>query len=396
MRFLHTSDWHLGRTLHGADLSDAFRLWTDHVVELASTQSLDAVLISGDVYDRGIPTVEMVDLLSDTLERLLEHTQVVLTPGNHDSAKRLGFLASLTRPGLHIVADSRRASEPVRITRGNEVVGLVYALPYLDPDTERRRLSDTGEPLARSHSAVIGGVLDRISHNLYLAELPDVPRVVMAHAFVAGGDPSESERDIHIGGVDSVPSSLFRLNAADANDRGAIDYVALGHLHGPQRVGRDIDPVMRYSGSPIPFSFSEENHRKSSVLVEISQSGAKPTIELMPVPTHRKLATLKDAFANLISAEYAQYTDHYVRIYVTDEVRPEHMVARLRQHFPYLLETQHLAPASTEQIASVEQIREQPIEALREFFSSAGGRELTAEEDQLMRDTWESIRGVER
>lgn len=394
MRFLHTSDWHLGRTLHGADLSDAFTLWADHVVDLARTQSLDAVLISGDIYDRGIPAVEMVDLLSDTLERLLEHTQVVLTPGNHDSAKRLGFLSSLTRAGLHIVADSLRASEPIRITRDGDVIGLVYALPYLDPDMERRRLSETEEPLERSHSAVIGAVLDRIAKNLYLAEFPDSPRVVMSHAFVAGGDPSESERDIHIGGVDSVPSSLFRLNPADDTDRGAIDYVALGHLHGPQRVGRDIDPVMRYSGSPIAFSFSEEKHRKSSVLVEISHAGATPEIELIPAPIYRKLATLKDSFAALTSSEYEQYADHFVRVYVTDGVRPNHMMARLRQRFPFMLEAQHLAPTTVEQIASVERIRTQPIDALREFFTSVGGRELTAEEDSLICTTWESIRGA--
>ncbi|VEI13722.1 exonuclease SbcCD subunit D [Trueperella bialowiezensis] len=391
MRFLHTSDWHLGRRLHGADLTPAFEAWTDHVVELVATQDIDALLISGDVYDRGIPPVDMVELLSDTLARACEHTRVIIISGNHDSPQRLGFGANLMRPGLHFYTDSRRAHIPVVIPDSEGNPGAyVYPIPYLDPDAERARLADDpAEPLERSHTAVVGKVLDNIRTDLAARTNGGGQKrpygIVMAHAFVVGAEESDSERDITVGGAGQIPASLF--------DIPGIDYVALGHLHGPQRVGgpnrADGQPLIRYSGSPIAFSFSEQNHRKSSVIVDTQ---AKDPIELIPAPVYRKLATITGTLEELLSDKFADYRDHFLRVIVTDPDRPADLFAKLTRHFPHVLEHQHLTDSTAVSLAELEAIRSEPLAVLREFFETSGGRKLTEVELSLIADTWDAVR----
>lgn len=386
MKFLHTSDWHFGRTLHGSDLTAAFEMWADHVVDLAVSHDLDAVLVSGDVFDRGIPPVAMVKLLSTTLERLAGHTAVVLISGNHDAPTRLGFTSGLLRSGISIVSDPRECGMPIEIMRDGELVGLVYALPYLDPDVDRVRLAeDPDKPLERSHEAVVGAALDLVRRDI-TDRGTRVPHVIMAHEFVVGGEPSDSERDIHVGGVDSVPSGLFDLQG----DSGSlIDYVALGHLHRPQKVCDR--PLMRYAGSPIAFSFSEEHHHKSSVLVTIDEPGAIPAVEIIPAPVFRPLVTLEGTMDELLSSTYAAYHNHFVRIIVTDVDRPERMLARLRVQFPHTLEARHNAPFTQVEAHETSISKVNPVDILAEFFASSGGRELTPEEHDLITKEWDSF-----
>lgn len=387
MRFLHTADWHLGRTLHGADLTPAFEAWTDHVVDLVATQDIDALLISGDVYDRAIPPVEMVDLLADTLERALEHTNVIVTSGNHDSAKRLGFGSRLMREGLYFYTDSLHCHVPVPIPdRDGNVGALVYPIPYLDPDSERGRLAtDPAEPLARSHPAVLGKVLENIRGDLVARNMnePGVSAkpysMIMSHSFVTGAKQTESERDISVGGAAQVSSSLFNLPG--------IDYVALGHIHGPQKVGGN-GPLMRYSGSPIPFSFSEQNHVKSSVIVDTQ---AADPLELVPAPVYRNLATIEGTLSELLSSSFDKYRGHFLRIIVTDPERPANLFAKLSQKFPYVLEHHHLTQSTAVSVAELEAIRTEPLAVLREFFEMSGGRDLNDGELSLIQDAWEKV-----
>lgn len=387
MRFLHTADWHLGRTLHGADLTPAFEAWTDHVVDLVATQDIDALLISGDVYDRAIPPVEMVDLLADTLERALEHTNVIVTSGNHDSAKRLGFGSRLMREGLYFYTDSLHCHVPVPIPdRDGNVGALVYPIPYLDPDSERGRLAtDPAEPLARSHPAVLGKVLENIRGDLVARNMNEPGAsarpysMIMSHSFVTGAEQTESERDISVGGAAQVSSSLFNLPG--------IDYVALGHIHGPQKVGGN-GPLMRYSGSPIPFSFSEQNHVKSSVIVDTQ---AADPIELVPAPVYRNLATIEGTLSELLSSSFDKYRGHFLRIIVTDPERPANLFAKLSQKFPYVLEHHHLTQSTAVSVAELEAIRTEPLAVLREFFEMSGGRDLNDGELSLIQDAWEKV-----
>lgn len=344
MRILHTSDWHLGRTLHGVDLLGHQAEFLDHLVEVVREREVDAVVVAGDVYDRAIPPVEAVRMLSDVLRRLSEVTQVVLTPGNHDSATRLGFGAELMRDGLHVRASVADVGTPVVLRdRDGGVGAYVYALPYLDPDDARHRLAEPGaEPLARSHEAVTAAATARVRADLDARRAADparVPAVLAAHTFVVGGEASESERDIRVGGVDSVPAGVLR----------GVDYVALGHLHGPQRVPVTDGPdgmrtVARYSGSPLAYSFSEKDHRKSTVLVELGPDGVVGEPELLPAPVPRRLADVRGTFDEITGALGAAHTADWVRVTVTDAQRPEHLVARVKDVMPHALVILHDPP----------------------------------------------------
>ncbi len=278
MRILHTGDWHLGRTLLGADLLEHQAAFADWLVETVRSRAVDLVVIAGDVYDRAIPPVDAVRILSRTLERLAGTATVVLTPGNHDSAPRLGFGAGVMGERVRILAEPAGIGTPVLLDDPDGPVA-VYGIPYLHPDLTRYALADLpDEPLARSHHAVLGAAMQRVRADL--ADRPGTRSVVVAHAFVGGAEPSDSEQDIRVGGVDQAPASVFD----------GVDYVALGHLHGPQRVG-DGDRI-RYAGSPLAFSFGERHQRKSVTLVELDAAGAV-TVELVPTPVPRRLVDVR-------------------------------------------------------------------------------------------------------
>jgi len=233
MRLLHTADWHLGRSFHGESLLAAQAAWADWLVELAAASSVDVIVVAGDLYDRALPPVDAIALADDALARLAAVAPVVVVSGNHDSATRLAFGSSLlSRAGLHLRTDPTRSGEPVRVG------GLaLYAIPYLEPDAVRVRLGVE----ERGHGPVLAAAMALVRADL--AVRPAGTRaVVVAHAFVAGAVASESERDLAIGGASSVPVATFA----------GVDYAALGHLHGPQRVGENG----RYAGSPLAFSFS--------------------------------------------------------------------------------------------------------------------------------------------
>lgn len=410
MRMLHTSDWHLGRTLHGVDLLEHQAAYLDHLVELARSERVDAVLVAGDVYDRAIPPVEAVRVLTDALVRLAEVTTVVMTPGNHDSAIRLGFLSPLLTGRVRLCTDLRGVGTPVVVPHDDGDV-RIHALPYLDPDQARRELAPaaSGEPgdpeagladapegeddpgpvlLARSHEAVMIAAMDRVRADL--ARNPG-RSVVMAHAFVVGGEPSESERDIRVGGVDSVPAGVFA----------GVDYVALGHLHGPQTIRfpargmHEAVPVLRYSGSPLAYSFSERNHRKSTTLVELGPAGVR-SVEAVPAPVPRRVSEVAGRLEDLLDAVGAPYVDHWLRVTVTDDVRPPDLYARLRERFPHLLVHEHRPPRQPTSAAGLVTAARDPLEVLGEFVEYVTGAPPTPAEAAALRTAHERVLEQER
>lgn len=391
MKVIHTSDWHLGRKFYEHDLTGSFVRWGEFLVDLAREEKADAILISGDVYDRGVPPVQMVQLLAEILAQLLEFSQVVITSGNHDSAQRLGFASQFLREGLFIQTDSRSSGKPIILRQKDGNPGaIVYALPYLDPDIERVQLAAENEMLERSHAAVVARACELVRADLLQGEFAksDLPRILMAHAFVSGSEKSDSEIDLSIGGIESVPANLFRLGA---HDSGPLDYIALGHLHGPQQIRFSATPPMRYSGSPIPFSFSEENQVKSTVVLDFSGSHRhSPKIELVPHTFFRKLKTLRGTTHELLtSREFDVFTDHYVRIEVTDIERPRDLVATLRRRFPYLVQVTQKHTGNLTQTAHAESLRNKPLEVIQMFFEEIGGRKLSSAERELVQQIWE-------
>ncbi len=401
MRLLHTSDWHLGRTLHNESLLDAQRGALGQIVDLVDTHDVDAVLVSGDVFDRAVPPVEAVTMLAETLHQLTARVPVVVISGNHDSAVRLGFGADLFAHPLHVRTRADQVGRPVELANEHGPV-LIYPIPFLDPDAARYVLADGDEPLERSHDAVLRAAMRRVTTDLQQRtnESGDSVRsVVMAHAFVVAGPSlddeqtrSDSERDIRVGGTDSVSSSLFA----------GVDYVALGHLHAPQQPrspeqgGRKS--ILRYSGSPLRYSFSEATHTKSVTLVDLDSSGVT-AITAVPLAQPREMAVLVGAFDDLLDPDrHVGLTQAWAQLTVTDPARPEQMVPRLRERFPHALVVRH-QPASGPLLTSgggsgVEAL--DPLEVVESFVQYVTGADASPDELRVFASAYESVNAAER
>lgn len=384
MKILHTSDWHLGRTLHGENLHAFQEQFHDFLVEAVREHAVDAVVIAGDIYDRSVPPVESVALLHRTLARLSELTTVILTPGNHDSAVRLGFGAQLMRPGVHILASTPGIDNPVAVNdEWGEV--LFFGLPFLDPDVARYALVEgDGDPLERSHDAVMRVAMDRVRARIQARG--EARSVVLAHTFVSGGEGSDSERDLTVGGVDSVPGTVFS----------GIDYVALGHLHGCQRMSALV-PGERteawYSGSPLAFSFSERHHTKAVLLVEMDERG-HCDITRLPTPVPRRLVRLEGALRYILD-QAPVHGEDWIHAVVREPSRPAHLQETLRSHFPHLLVTEFASPSGQgAQAAPVVSAQSSPQQVCRDFFSFLTGAEPTASQQEIIDDVLAEARAA--
>lgn len=362
MRIVHTSDWHLGRTFFGADLLPAQRRFIDHLIDVVDAHEVGAVIVAGDVYDRGIPPQDAMELYDFAMTALLERgTQVIVSSGNHDSFMRLGIgRRQLEAAGLHVRARLSDITRPVVLDHGATVV---YAIPYLEPGQVHQRFG-----VERSHTAVMKYATDLIREHQQ-AHHPQARTIVAAHAFVSGGTASDSERSVEIGGVGVAPASVF----AD------FDYVALGHLHRPQV----LTPSMQYAGSPLPYSFGEAKNAKRVVLLDthttaspaalggtvlpgsspepavtgtaapnptggaahgpVPGSGADPSAsshlvsqQALELPAFEQIATLRGTLAEVL----AQAPDHQgtlLEAELTDEHRLPNALAALRSRFPRLI-----------------------------------------------------------
>ena len=472
MRILHTSDWHLGRTFHGRVLDDAHAVFADHLVELARTEAVDAVVVSGDVYDRAIPPTDSVRLLDETLRRLSDITRVILTPGNHDSARRLGFASDLLREGLTIRARVADVDRPIIIPGPDGDDGLyVYALPYLDPDAARETLpplladrlgeeptdaartadpdadrtapegagdhseKTTGDPpgtasdaparrLPRSHEAVVSGALRLVAADLAArraAAPARVPALVMSHAFVVGGLPSEeSERDIRVGGVDSVPSGVFASlgGSPSARECGGLDYVALGHLHRPQEIrsaggagrpngpgkagesdgpdesgppqrGSRPGPRLVYSGSPLALSFSEAPFPKSSVLVALGPDGVA-SLERVPAPVPHRIETVTGTMDELLSPAWDHAAGAWVRAVVRGPM-PLGATSRLRERFGQVLAIVREEDEEAPRERIVVTRAADPLEVSAQFLAEVAEREPSPAERAVLARAYEAV-----
>ena len=386
MKILHTSDWHLGRTLHKVDLHEHQAVFLDWLVDLVEAEQVDVVVIPGDVYDRAVPAVSSVTLLDRALARLADTgATVVLTSGNHDSPERLGFGRSLMRGGIHLLTDVPGIEHPVTVEDEHGEV-LFFGLPYLEPDRARTELVAVGEePLARSHEAVTRAALDRVRERA--ADHPGARTVVLAHTFVSGGEASDSERDLTVGGVDSVPAGVL----------GGIDYLALGHLHGCQDLTRSVGAPAWYSGSPLAFSFSERSHRKSVLLVELGAPGpdgerAEVAVRRIETPVPRRLTELRGTLEEIL-ARRDEHAGDWLKAVVTDPARPAHLQEQLREAYPHLLLTEY-APEGRAASAGTPVVRREqnPLEVMDEFLAHVTGGDPTAAEHDVLERAYSAVR----
>jgi exonuclease SbcD len=368
MRLLHTSDWHIGRSLHGTDLLAEQEAVLGALAAVVTEEGVDVVLVAGDVYDRAVPSADATAVLDRVLTRLRRAgAEVVLTPGNHDSARRLGFGSGLlAESGVHFRVETGRLDEPVIVTDAHGEVAI-YGIPYLEPEVARHELALAGPA---GHEAVLAAAMERVRADLFLR--PGTRSVVLAHAFVGGGQPSESERDICVGGVDRVPEAVFD----------GVDYVALGHLHRPQTLG----PRLRYSGSPLAYSFGEAGQAKQAWLVDLD-GGGLAEVRPVPLPVPRELRVLTGTLADLLADPgLAAAEECFVSTRLTDPVRPVDPMRQLRGRFPHCV---HLEWAGAGAAGDGRSYRERlrgrdDLEVAGEFVAHVRGTAATPGERDLL------------
>ncbi len=352
MLILHTSDWHLGRSFHGTGLLQAQREVLGQMAATVRERGVDLVLVSGDVYDRALPAADAVEVLDRALAELVSAgAVVVLTSGNHDSAIRLGFGGHLMgASGVHFRTRMDQVTAPVVLDDPDGGLVAVYGVPYLEP----RHAGQVWE-VDPNHTAVTAEAVRRIHEDAdtrFGSQEQEAAVIAMAHLFAAGGAGSDSERDI---GADVPQGEAPEEQAPEEQERQAdcpseellvgtlgqvpvsvfegIDYVALGHLHGRQRMAETV----RYSGSPLPYSFSEANHTKGGLLVRTA-GGSVTGVETVDWSAGRKLAVLRGRIEDLMDdPDHAWAEDRWCQITVTDPVRPPQAYRRLKERFDGLL-----------------------------------------------------------
>jgi exonuclease SbcD len=374
VRLLHTSDWHLGKRLCDTSLLEDQAHALEQLFAVLKDERIDALLVAGDLYDRSVPPEEAVSLFSEFITRVSRDlkTTVVAISGNHDSPERLGFGADLLARGrVHLRTAIERRAEPVMIET-KRARAAIYALPYLDPLVTRCLLED--ETIAGHDAAVRAALVAAKAHRL---ANPVDHAILMAHLFARGGvESADSERPLVVGGAAHV--------GADALD--GFGYVALGHLHAPQKVaGRDD---IRYCGSLLKYSFGEANHTKGFDLVEFILGRA--TVRRIPLSPRRELVRIEGSFDELLSdARFAHAESAFVEATYTDTAYLIDVASRLRARFPHLLVAQSrllleagMTPASGEPARELDLHRD-TRDLLRGFFRHVTGDEALDEEHLL-------------
>ncbi len=379
LRFIHTSDWHLGRQFHNVSLLEDQRHALDQLVEIIRERQVDAVLVAGDIYDRSVPPAAAVELLDETVHRICYELQVplILIAGNHDGPQRLAFgFRQMAGSGLHVVGPLRREWQPVILQKEGEEVAF-YSIPFAEP----ARVRQVFDVEVSSHDEAQAFLLDQVrQHNG-----PQRPCVVIGHCFLAGGEVSESERPLSIGGADQISPEHFR----------GFAYAALGHLHGPQYRGSE---QIRYSGSLLKYSFSEERQRKAVTLVELDKQG-KAQIEQIPLNLLHDMRTLEGSLADLLEAgtKDPHYED-YLMVRLTDSHAILDVMSKLREVYPNVLHLERpglMARGAALQVGR-ERLKQGELAMFEDFFDQVNGEALKDEQREIVAETLDSLHREER
>lgn len=379
MRFIHLSDLHIGKRVNGFPMLEDQRYILEQILEKTKESAADAVIIAGDIYDKPVPSAEAVDLFDDFLVGLTKlGVMVFLISGNHDSAERISYAGRLLRESqVYISPRFDGTIHPISVSDDYGIVN-VYLIPYIHPSLVRNAWP---EEKIGSYDDAMRVLLEKSGAD------PNARNLAVVHQFVTAGGQSPEETDSeekHVGGLDNVDASAFD----------AFDYVALGHLHGPQRIGRD---TIRYAGSPLKYSFSEEKQNKSITLAELKEKG-KVTYDLLPLEAKRDLRTVRGTFEEVTSPEFTarRKGDDYYRVILTDENDVPNALSRLRRRFYenlMILEYDNARTSSDVRIEAEEGEEEkEPIEVLGDLYQMQNGREMSLLQketaEKLIRRIW--------
>jgi exonuclease SbcD len=368
VKFIHSADWHIGRTLNSASLLEDQAWWLERFVALVDAEKPDAVVIAGDVYDRAVPPADAVALLDATLTRIVRGlgVPVLLVAGNHDSPDRVGFGANvLDAAGLHVAGRLGTEVRSVVIGEGADATRF-WLLPYADPIETRDALGEAAAGV-HDHEAAVALCVDAM-RGVGACE----PRqVLVTHHFVAGGLTSESERGLTVGGTGAVPAALFD----------GFDFVALGHLHRPQLLG---EGRIHYSGSALKYSFDEAAGVKSVSVVTLGDGA--PEIRRVELGALRDVRRIEGSYDDILAAAPTDPgADDYVEIILDEKVMPPDALGRLREYYPNLSRLQraveYVDDADDGRLAATDSIEALADDELfARFFKYATGEELEGEE----------------
>ncbi|MGR6501817.1 exonuclease SbcCD subunit D [Shewanella sp. Koi 1] len=372
MRFIHTSDWHIGRQLHNQSLLEDQAYVLDQIVTLAEQHTVDAVIIAGDIYDRSIPPASAVALLDEVLNRLITELglQVLMIAGNHDGHERLGFAAKqMAASGLHIIGPLQADLTPIRLSSPSGDA-YFYPLPYAEPATVRQVFDADAKGLSvSSHEEAMALLLEQVRSH----DSQGLPKVVVSHCFLDGGSESESERPLSIGGADKISPRLFS----------EFDYVALGHLHGPQYKGREH---VRYSGSILKYSFSEQHQHKSVTLVDLA-AHTPAQIQLLPLTALRDVRIIEGELAYLLDlGKTDAKREDYLMVRLLDKHAILDAMGKLRSVYPNVLHLERTGLMAGEQAIALnrDHIKKGEMAMFRDFFSQVSGEELSDAQQAVM------------
>ncbi|MBY7859668.1 exonuclease SbcCD subunit D [Vibrio fluvialis] len=379
MKFLHTSDWHLGRQFHNVSLLEDQRYVLKQLIDYLKNNAVDAVIVAGDVYDRSVPPTVAIELLDEVVSSICTDLNIpmIMIPGNHDGAKRLGFAAKQMKgAGLHIISDFEQMMTPVVLKSDQAGDVAFYGMPYNDPEQVRHHYQNSVTTHDEAHQ--------------FLCECIKAQRdtsqchVLISHCFVDGAMESDSERPLSIGGSDRVNHEHF----AD------FDYVALGHLHQPQKKGEEH---IRYSGSLMKYSFSEQHQKKGMTLVELNDAGFVAA-EHIPLSAPHDMRIIEGELDQLLEQGKTDPSAHdYLLVRLHDKHAILDPMEKLRKVYPNVL---HLEKPGmligVDQEMGRARLARGEMDMFRDFFLEAKQEPLSEQQESAMAEVIQSLKQAEQ
>ncbi|ELS8947647.1 exonuclease SbcCD subunit D [Vibrio fluvialis] len=379
MKFLHTSDWHLGRQFHNVSLLEDQRYVLKQLIDYLKNNAVDAVIVAGDVYDRSVPPTVAIELLDEVVSSICTDLNIpmIMIPGNHDGAKRLGFAAKQMKgAGLHIISDFEQMMTPVVLKSDQAGDVAFYGMPYNDPEQVRHHYQNSVTTHDEAHQ--------------FLCECIKAQRdtsqrhVLISHCFVDGAMESDSERPLSIGGSDRVNHEHF----AD------FDYVALGHLHQPQKKGEEH---IRYSGSLMKYSFSEQHQKKGMTLVELNDAGFVAA-EYIPLSAPHDMRIIEGELDQLLEQGKTDPSAHdYLLVRLHDKHAILDPMEKLRKVYPNVL---HLEKPGmligVDQEMGRARLARGELDMFRDFFLEAKQEPLSEQQESAMAEVIQSLKQAEQ
>lgn len=381
MRILHTSDWHIGRQFHNTSLLDDQSYVLDQIIAIAKSEAVDVVVIAGDIYDRAIPPASAVSLVDKTLNQLCNvlNIPVIMIAGNHDSPERLSFGSrQLSQANLYITGPLTKSVDTV-VLKDEYGEVMFYSIPYADPATVRNVFAEdtvNDEDVAdlRTHDQCMARIMK---------EIPDHKKqrsIAISHCFLAGGDGCESERPLSVGGAEHVSTKHFK----------SFNYTALGHLHSQQH---RTEQNIRYSGSILKYSFSEEHHNKSITLVDMDAKGDCELKQIKLEALH-DMRSISGPFDEIIKgAKKDENPGDYLLISLTDKHAILDPMGKLRQVYPNVLHLERpgLMSSGDQKLAHRDLLKKGELSMFKDFYQQVQDEALNKEQEKVLETLLDEI-----